>query len=169
VVSVTPLQHFGPGERTPGTHCTRGWVGLRACLFTEVRGKNPLPLPGIEPQSPGRPVHRQILYWLSYPGSPYVTQSSKICIINRMKAKTMWKILTGVSLLRLVVITIVTTYQKGLDTDQSRLDSRRIHIKFSSLPIYPEQLCGFEFIKREPRHHFPWNKAGQCQHHNLPS
>jgi hypothetical protein len=30
--------------------------------------KNPLPLPGIEPQSPGRPVRSQTLYWLSYPG-----------------------------------------------------------------------------------------------------
>jgi hypothetical protein len=30
--------------------------------------KNPLLLPGIIPQSPGRPVHSQTLYWLSYPG-----------------------------------------------------------------------------------------------------
>jgi hypothetical protein len=28
-----------PGERTPGTHCIGGWVGLRAGLDTEVRGK----------------------------------------------------------------------------------------------------------------------------------
>jgi hypothetical protein len=28
-----------PGERTPGTHCTGGWVVLRAGLDTEVRGK----------------------------------------------------------------------------------------------------------------------------------
>jgi hypothetical protein len=27
------------GERTPGTYCTGGWVGLRAGLDTEVRGK----------------------------------------------------------------------------------------------------------------------------------
>jgi hypothetical protein len=27
------------GERTPGTHCTGGWVGPRACLDTEARGK----------------------------------------------------------------------------------------------------------------------------------
>jgi hypothetical protein len=27
------------GERTPGTHCTGGWVGPRAGLDTEVRGK----------------------------------------------------------------------------------------------------------------------------------
>jgi hypothetical protein len=28
--------------------------------------KNPLPLPGIEPRSPGRPVRSQTLYWLSH-------------------------------------------------------------------------------------------------------
>jgi hypothetical protein len=28
-----------PPERTPGTHCTGGWVGPRAGLDTEVRGK----------------------------------------------------------------------------------------------------------------------------------
>jgi hypothetical protein len=27
------------GERTPGTHCTGGWVGPRAGLDTEDRGK----------------------------------------------------------------------------------------------------------------------------------
>jgi hypothetical protein len=31
--------------------------------------KNPLPLPGIEPRSPGRSVRSQTLYCLSYPGS----------------------------------------------------------------------------------------------------
>jgi hypothetical protein len=29
-----------PGERTPGTHCTGGWVGLRAGLDTDVREKS---------------------------------------------------------------------------------------------------------------------------------
>jgi hypothetical protein len=58
---------FPPGERTPGTHFTGGWVGPRAGLDTEARGKNPLPLPGIEPRSPGRPARSQTLYCLSYP------------------------------------------------------------------------------------------------------
>jgi hypothetical protein len=31
--------------------------------------KNPLPLPGIEPRSPGRPARSQTLYCLSYTGS----------------------------------------------------------------------------------------------------
>jgi hypothetical protein len=43
-------------------------VGPRACLDTEARGKNTLPLAGIEPRLPGRPVSRQTLYCLSYPG-----------------------------------------------------------------------------------------------------
>jgi hypothetical protein len=47
-----PGRAFTPGERTPGTHCTGGWVGLRADLDTEDRGKNHFPLPGIEPRSP---------------------------------------------------------------------------------------------------------------------
>jgi hypothetical protein len=34
-----PGRVFTPGERTPGTHCTGGWVGLRAGLDTEARGK----------------------------------------------------------------------------------------------------------------------------------
>jgi hypothetical protein len=39
VVSVTPRPRFAPGERIPGTHCTGGWVGPRAGLNLEVRGK----------------------------------------------------------------------------------------------------------------------------------
>jgi hypothetical protein len=61
-----------PGKKTPGTHCTGGWVGpswVPAGLDTEVTGKILLPLPGIEPRSPGRPVCSQTLYWLSYLGS----------------------------------------------------------------------------------------------------
>jgi hypothetical protein len=51
-----------PGERTPGTHCTGGWVGPRAGLDTKVREKNLLPLPGIEPRWPGSPVRSQTLH-----------------------------------------------------------------------------------------------------------
>jgi hypothetical protein len=51
-----------PRGITPGTHCKGNWVGLRAGLNTEVRGKILLPLPGFEPQSPGRPVRSQTLY-----------------------------------------------------------------------------------------------------------
>jgi hypothetical protein len=34
-----PSRAFTPGERTPGTYCTGGWVGPRAGLDTEARGK----------------------------------------------------------------------------------------------------------------------------------
>jgi hypothetical protein len=63
---------FTSGERNPGTHWTGGWVGLRASLDTEARGKIVSPLPGIEPRSPGCPARIQTLYWLSYPGSRYM-------------------------------------------------------------------------------------------------
>jgi hypothetical protein len=54
VVSVTPRPRFCPGEGTPGAHCTGGWVGPIAGLDIEARGKILLPLPGIQPRSPGR-------------------------------------------------------------------------------------------------------------------
>jgi hypothetical protein len=41
-----------PVERTPGTHCTGGWVGLRAGLDTEVRGKILFPCRGSNPDLP---------------------------------------------------------------------------------------------------------------------
>jgi hypothetical protein len=53
---------FYPRVKTPGTHCTGGWVGSRAGLDTEVRRKILSPLPGIEPRSPGRPVRSQTLH-----------------------------------------------------------------------------------------------------------
>jgi hypothetical protein len=59
-----------PRERTPGTHCTEGWVDSGAGLDTEAIGKILSPLPWIEPRSPGRPARSHTLYWLSYPGSP---------------------------------------------------------------------------------------------------
>jgi hypothetical protein len=49
-------------ERPPGTHCTGGWVGPSAGVDAEDRGEILLPLPGIEPRSPGRPVRSQILH-----------------------------------------------------------------------------------------------------------
>jgi hypothetical protein len=44
--------------------------------------KNLLPLPGIEPRSPGRPVRSQTLYWLSYPGSLNISVSITIFILS---------------------------------------------------------------------------------------
>jgi hypothetical protein len=67
VVSVTPWPGFSPRERTPGIHCTGGWVDIRAGLDTEDRGEILSPLPEIERRSTGRPACSQTLYWLSYP------------------------------------------------------------------------------------------------------
>jgi hypothetical protein len=52
VVSITPRPRFTPGERTPGTHCTGGWVGSRAGLDTEARGKILCPRRGSNPDRP---------------------------------------------------------------------------------------------------------------------
>jgi hypothetical protein len=73
VVSITPRPPFSPVERTPGTKWTGGWVDPRAGLDTEVRGQILLPLPGIEPWSPGRPVRSQTLYCLSYSVPPFIS------------------------------------------------------------------------------------------------
>jgi hypothetical protein len=43
---------FTPGERTPGTHCTGGWVGPRAGLDTEDRGKILCLCRGLNPDRP---------------------------------------------------------------------------------------------------------------------
>jgi hypothetical protein len=50
-------QHHAPAAlyprgKDPGTHWTGGWVGLRAGLDTEARGKNPLPRRGSNPDRP---------------------------------------------------------------------------------------------------------------------
>jgi hypothetical protein len=50
---------FTPGEKTPGTHCTGGWVGPRAGLDTEDRGKIFCLCRG---SNPGFPVCSQALY-----------------------------------------------------------------------------------------------------------
>jgi hypothetical protein len=61
-----PGRALPPGERTPGTHCTGGWVGPRAGLDAEARGKILCLCRG---SNPGRLVRRQTLYLLSYPGT----------------------------------------------------------------------------------------------------
>jgi hypothetical protein len=48
-----------PREKTPGTHCTGGWVGRRAGLDAEARGKILCLCRG---SNPGRPVRSQTLY-----------------------------------------------------------------------------------------------------------
>jgi hypothetical protein len=38
-MGVSGQRHAPAAIYTPGTHCTGGWVGLRAGLDTEARGK----------------------------------------------------------------------------------------------------------------------------------
>jgi hypothetical protein len=47
-----PGRAITPGERTPGTHCTGGWVGPRAGLDTEATGKILCPCRGSNPDRP---------------------------------------------------------------------------------------------------------------------
>jgi hypothetical protein len=47
-----------PGEGTPGTHCTGGWVSLRTGLDTQVRGKILCPCWG---SNPDRPIFQSIV------------------------------------------------------------------------------------------------------------
>jgi hypothetical protein len=59
VVSVTPRPRF-----TPGTHCTGGWVGPRAGLDTEARGKILCPCRGSNFDLPVvQPVVRHYTVW----------------------------------------------------------------------------------------------------------
>jgi hypothetical protein len=51
-----PGRSLAKGERTPGTHCTGGWVGPRAGLDTEATGKIISPVPGIKSISLGFPA-----------------------------------------------------------------------------------------------------------------
>jgi hypothetical protein len=50
-----------PGERTPGTHCTGGWVGPRAGLDTEVIGKLLCPCRGSNPDRPDIYIYEHII------------------------------------------------------------------------------------------------------------
>jgi hypothetical protein len=83
VVSVTPRPRFTPGERTPGTNCTGGWMGPRAGLDTEVRGKilcpcrrSNLDLPVVQP------VVRHCTSWANPVPRMYTCSSILICFLT---------------------------------------------------------------------------------------
>jgi hypothetical protein len=74
VVSVTPRPRFTPGERTPGTHFTGGWVGPRAGLQTEARGNILCPCRGLNLDRPVvQSVARHYTDWATpAPNSHYI-------------------------------------------------------------------------------------------------
>jgi hypothetical protein len=62
--ATRPGRAFTPGERTPGTHCTGGWVGPRAGLDTEATGKILCPSRESNPDGPVvQPVVRHYTAW----------------------------------------------------------------------------------------------------------
>jgi hypothetical protein len=79
-----------PGEGTPGTHCTGGWVGPRAGLDAEARGKILCLCRG---SNPGHPVHShtiltelpQLLHFILY---ILFTELLLILIVLRVFLKT---------------------------------------------------------------------------------
>jgi hypothetical protein len=61
VVSITSRQRFAPGKGPPVPIVQEaGWAPEP--VWTKATGKILLPLPGIEPRSPGRPVRSQIIF-----------------------------------------------------------------------------------------------------------
>jgi hypothetical protein len=80
VVSVLPRPRFTPGERTPGTHCTGGWVGPRAGLDTEGRGKILCPCRGLNPdRQVVQPIVRHYTAWaIPAPNLEHVQNTNSI-------------------------------------------------------------------------------------------
>jgi hypothetical protein len=75
-----PGRAFTPGERTPSTHCTGGWVGPRAGLDTEVRGKILCPHRGSNPDRPVvQPIVRHYTAWAN-PAPRHVIMVYKMCL-----------------------------------------------------------------------------------------
>jgi hypothetical protein len=79
-----------PRGKASGTHCTGGWVSLRAGLDTQARGKTRLSPPGIEPRLPDSPARSQTLYRLSYPTPAPNQQVNLICTIEQEHGEGMW-------------------------------------------------------------------------------
>jgi hypothetical protein len=79
-----PVRALTPGERTPGAHCIGGWVGLRAGLDTEVRGKILCPRRGSNLDSPVvQPVVRHYTAWANPAHLSMCTFWNKSLLLNR--------------------------------------------------------------------------------------
>jgi hypothetical protein len=69
--------------------------------------QNPLPLPGIQPRSPGRPVRSQTLYWLSYPAPSLLSTASNIYIYTSGSYITNWRLLQSIGSLLNYTLSLV--------------------------------------------------------------
>jgi hypothetical protein len=77
-----------PGERTPGTHYTGGWVGPRAGLDTEVRGKILCLCRGSNPVRPVvQSVARHYTAW-DAPAPP--GHKHQVCILVTISEIEIW-------------------------------------------------------------------------------
>jgi hypothetical protein len=80
---------FTPGERTPGTHCTGGWVGHRAGLDTEDKGKILCPCRGSNLDRPVvQPVVRHYTDWATPAG---VVWGRRLC--SAVQSDVQWRTL----------------------------------------------------------------------------
>jgi hypothetical protein len=93
-----PGHAFTPGERTPSTHCAGGWVGPRAGLDSEARGKIFCPRRGSNPDSPVvQPVVRHYTD-KSYPAPSFFPRSrySPFCSILFSSILNLWSTIVGI-------------------------------------------------------------------------
>jgi hypothetical protein len=102
-------QHHAPSAlyprgKSPGTHCTGGWVGPRAGLNSKARRKILFPCRG---SNPVRPVRSQTLYWLRYPGSRMSVCSEPKGLLQANYQPSEIEVLTSVKM-PMVVFWVVT-------------------------------------------------------------
>jgi hypothetical protein len=85
-----------PGRAfTPGTHCTGGWVGPRAGLDTEARGRILCPRRGSNPDRPVvQPVVRHYTAWANPAPVQGVTNNifSQLYVVRIFNSKYVWSI-----------------------------------------------------------------------------
>jgi hypothetical protein len=68
-----------PRETIPGTHCTGGWVGLRAGLDTDVRGKILCPCQG---SNSDRPVVQSVVRFYTDRATPAPNHCYRSCLMR---------------------------------------------------------------------------------------
>jgi hypothetical protein len=75
-----PTALLPPGKGPPVPIVQEAGWASEPVWTQRLEEKNPLPPPGIEPRSPGRPVRSETLYCLSYPGSNVNGNRNKIFV-----------------------------------------------------------------------------------------